>query len=120
MDMEDEYVIYLIVRSDIGMGKGKIAAQCGHAIQDLIISTNRSILKKYTRDGGSKVVFKTPSLTELISIRIECAHCIIRIPTKTVVDSGRTQVKEDTITVLGVGPLLKSRVPLSIRSLKLL
>lgn len=60
--MQEEYVIYLIVRNDLKMGKGKIAAQCCHAIQYLTIKNlNTTIFKNYLRGGHAKVCLKVQS-----------------------------------------------------------
>ena len=116
-----DYVIYLIVRNDLKMGKGKIAAQCGHAIQHLTIinlASNSSIFNKYLRFGGAKICLKVNSEKELDNITGYCKQN--NITHYQVVDAGRTQVEPNTKTVLGIGPILKSDVPSIISELKLL
>ena len=117
----EEYVIYLIVRTDLKMGKGKIAAQCGHAIQYLTISnlaSNSSIFNKYLRFGGAKICLKVNSEVEMDNIMGYCNDN--NIVYYQVIDAGRTQVAPNSKTVLGIGPILKSEVPSIISDLKLL
>lgn len=117
--MNDEYVMYLIVRTDLKMSKGKIAAQCGHAVQWLVINglQNKSF-KEYLKGCYAKICLKIPSETEMDKISGYCYHK--RINHYQVIDAGRTQVPVNSKTVLGVGPLRRSQVPDLIRDLKLL
>ncbi|KAG0282670.1 hypothetical protein BGZ98_006664, partial [Dissophora globulifera] len=41
-DLQEEYKMVLVVRSDLGMGKGKAAAQCCHAT----LANYKELLKK--------------------------------------------------------------------------
>ena len=115
----EEYVIYMIVRNDLKMGKGKIAAQCGHAIQYLTIAAmNTEEFRKYYRGAHAKICLKVQTEAELDQIRDYCnENGIINYQ---VVDAGRTQIAPNSKTVLGVGPILKSKVPVIISELKLL
>lgn len=117
--MKYEYVMYLIVRTDLKMGKGKIGAQCGHAVQYLTIrNLHKPFFKQYLNGSHPKIILKVPSLEEMNTISNYCYRN--RIPYYEVIDSGKTQIPPKTKTVLGVAPLRRSEVPDIIKNLKLL
>ena len=115
-------IIYIIVRSDLNMSKGKIASQCCHAVQELILSCHggkgKKTLRKYIDSGSSKIILKVNGLNELNFIKEECNYKNIKY--QTIIDIGKTEVLPDTMTVLGIGPIDKSIVPKCIRGLSLL
>ena len=111
--------MYLIVRTDLKMSKGKIAAQCAHAVQWLVVNNIHSrSFQKYLRGCHPKICLKIPSESEMDIIAYWCSRN--KITHYQVVDVGRTQVPPNSKTVLGVGPILRTEVPEIIRDLKLL
>ncbi|KAF5398005.1 Peptidyl-tRNA hydrolase 2 mitochondrial [Paragonimus heterotremus] len=62
----------LVVRTDLNMGKGKIAAQCSHAAVSCFQyaqAHNPSLLATWEEQGQPKIVLKSESLHEL-SLRV--------------------------------------------------
>lgn len=116
--MSDELVIYLLVRADLRMGKGKIAAQCGHAVEYLLRRCGRPVWNAYSLSGSAKIVLSVPDLTELKSIEQACKEN--KVLTELVIDAGRTQVASDTPTVLGIGPVRRKNVREIVSHLKLI
>jgi PTH2 family peptidyl-tRNA hydrolase len=115
----EEYIIYLIVRNDLKMGKGKIAAQCCHAVQNLtVMNLNTTIFRKYLSGSHAKVCLKVQTEEELDKISNYCLQNNIMY--YQVIDAGKTQVMAGSKTVLSVGPILRSKVPTIISQLKLL
>ena len=111
--------MYLIVRTDLKMGKGKIAAQCCHAVQYLTMNNiNKKSFKLYINNGTPKIVLKAPTLEVINNINNYCYKN--GIPYYEVVDAGRTQIPRNTKTVIGVGPIKRLKVPYIIKELKLL
>ncbi|KAK1332868.1 hypothetical protein QTO34_006399 [Cnephaeus nilssonii] len=58
-----EYKMILVVRNDLKMGKGKVAAQCSHAAVSAykqIQRKNPELLKQWEYCGQPKVVVKAP------------------------------------------------------------
>ncbi|XP_058813453.1 probable peptidyl-tRNA hydrolase 2 [Topomyia yanbarensis] len=104
-DYGGEYKMILVVRNDLKMGKGKIAAQCGHAAvgaYEGALTKTPSILRKWQRTGQAKIALKVESEQQLMEIyrtakanNLNC--CLIR-------DAGRTQIEPNSKTVLAVGP----------------
>ena len=95
----------LIVRSDLMMGKGKVAAQCAHAAIQCYVAgqeSHQQLVGRWAMAGQPKVVVKVNSEEEMKSLynkakQLGLICCIIK-------DAGRTQLAPGTYTVLGVGP----------------
>ena len=116
--MSEEYVMYLLVRKDLKMGKGKIAAQCGHAVQELIEKCPLDVKRKYYKTGCAKIVLQIGSEDELME---KCQE--VRKKTflySLVVDAGKTQIESGSKTVLGIGPVKKDEIHQIVGDLKLL
>ncbi|AWR99294.1 peptidyl-tRNA hydrolase Pth2 [Metallosphaera hakonensis] len=113
----------IIVRTDIEMGKGKIAAQVAHAAVSLVLasmgrSTWNQWLEAWLEEGQPKVVLKISSLSELLE-RIERAKSQ-GLQTTIITDAGRTQVEPGTITCAGIGPAPDNEIDKITSDLKLL
>lgn len=112
--------VYFLVRRDLGMGKGKISAQCGHALTGVL---HRSWQDPVTRAFCSTqrdrriITLKVESLDQLKQVQAELSQ--LKTPTYLQVDAGLTQIPENTPTVLAVGPTTDPRVTERIRGLKL-
>jgi len=95
----------LVVRTDIGMGKGKACAQCAHAAvacyKDGLKKTPRYV-KQWEMFGQTKVTLKTDSVETLSTIKEKAEK--LGLVALEVCDAGRTQIDAGTVTVLGVGP----------------
>ena len=93
----------MIVRADLKMGKGKIAAQCCHASIGAYKKSDDSKIRKWEMGSAyAKVVLKVNSLEELMHLKNEAIKN--QVAHYLVTDAGRTQIPSSTITVLGLGP----------------
>ncbi|SFL42900.1 peptidyl-tRNA hydrolase [Methanobrevibacter olleyae] len=92
----------MIIRTDLKMGKGKMAAQCCHAAIGAYKRADKDKIRKWENEAYAKVVLKVPSLECLLEIRNMAQAKGIAY--YLVTDAGRTQIPESTITVLGLGP----------------
>uniref|UniRef100_A0A0G4HI83 peptidyl-tRNA hydrolase n=1 Tax=Chromera velia CCMP2878 TaxID=1169474 RepID=A0A0G4HI83_9ALVE len=119
----------LIVRSDLQMGKGKIAAQCGHATLGAYkkalrpsVSARRGDwlkhLRTWERTGQAKVVLKCADEGEMF--RLTETAAAVGLLTHVVADAGRTQVDPGSYTVLAIGPGPEAEVSSISGHLKLL
>ncbi|XP_005102446.1 peptidyl-tRNA hydrolase 2, mitochondrial [Aplysia californica] len=100
-----DYKMILVVRNDLKMGKGKIAAQCSHAavgaVEKLAYS-NMAALRHWQKQGQPKVVVKVEDEAAFFDIvrtaqKEDVNTCLIS-------DAGRTQIAPGSKTVLAVGP----------------
>jgi len=104
----------LVVRTDLGMQKGKIAAQCGHAAvtcYKLMSDTdsnarNPSMLRRWYMGGQAKIALKCASEEDLDLLFARALS--LNINAYVVHDAGRTQIPSGSATVLGLGPAPKS------------
>lgn len=94
--------LVLVVRKDLNMGVGKIAAQCSHASVMAYQKSNRFRLLKWALNGHKKVVVSCPNEETLNEIKESARKN--RLLTSTVRDAGHTQVESGTVTVLAIGP----------------
>lgn len=105
MEGEFEYKLVVAVRTDISMGKGKLAAQVAHAAVSASRDTERKMpewFKRWWAEGQAKIVVKARSESELNSLRRKAEE--LGLPTVLIVDRGLTQIAPDTVTCLGIGP----------------
>jgi len=104
-----ETKLTLVVRADLGMGRGKIAAQAAHAAVTATLATARSRdFRAWLGDGQPKVVLRAISEQQLYEIA-EQAHAA-GLPTQLIHDAGRTQVAEGTPTCCAIGPAAADRI----------
>ena len=103
----DYPVMYLVVNNDLNMGKGKIAAQVGHAVQNIVEEIirkgyeSRPTPECYFRymkwkKHAAKIVLKA-SEEKLLEL---CKHPEAR----QIIDDGQTQVPANSLTVIGFFP----------------
>ncbi|WP_049971769.1 peptidyl-tRNA hydrolase Pth2 [Haladaptatus cibarius] len=92
----------IVARTDIGMGRGKLAAQVAHASLSAYEDTGRKARKRWKGSGQKKVVVKASGEKEIFQLAEKARaeglpHAIIR-------DAGHTQLDPGTVTTLAVGP----------------
>lgn len=111
----------IIVRSDIEMGKGKLAAQVAHASLMSYFETqskDKDIAKRWLDSGEKKIVLKLDGEDSLK--RFFEAFKFKKIPCAIVSDAGLTQLPPGTKTALGIGPWKSDEIDILTRGLKLL
>lgn len=116
-----EFKQVIVVRRDLGMGIGKIAAQVAHAAVMGAQKTkerNQEWFEAWFERGQAKVVVKVSSMKELMEVRklAETLH----LPVVQVQDSGLTQIPPGTTTCIGIGPAPSELVDKVTNNLKLL
>ncbi|QRW27581.1 DNA replication licensing factor MCM2/3/5 family pretein [Rhizoctonia solani] len=101
----EECKLVLVVRTDLGMTKGKIAAQCGHATlacYKAISAANPALLRHWERFGQPKIALKCDSEEELLLLQATAQS--LSLCARSIQDAGRTQIAAGSRTVLGIGP----------------
>ncbi|KAL8380991.1 hypothetical protein RB595_005338 [Gaeumannomyces hyphopodioides] len=128
-DSNEECKLVLVVRTDLGMTKGKIAAQCGHATlacyKTLSKAAQRTpgcaeakVLHRWERQGQAKIAVQTKNQDEMLTLMGQARS--LGITAEVIQDAGRTQIEAGSMTVLGVGPAPKSLIDKVTGHLKLL
>lgn len=109
---EAEPVMYLVFRTDLGMSRGKIAAQAGHAVQLQIRHVedvgSYTMLREWERGSYAKVALAVDGAETMGRLLhdLEAAGVLHA----EVIDEGRTEVPAKTTTCVAVGPVPKRSV----------
>jgi PTH2 family peptidyl-tRNA hydrolase len=119
----EECKMVLVVRTDLGMTKGKIGAQCGHATlacykHFLKHSPESTLLRRWERMGQAKVALQVKSEEELELLQAQALS--LGLVAHIIHDAGRTQIASGSATVLGIGPAPKGVIDQVTGHLKLL
>jgi len=107
----------ILVRDDLKLTKGKMAAQVSHASVGATLKSHKDDLKKWLEQGMKKVVLKVKDKAELYAYkrRAEDAGLVVSLIT----DAGHTQLDPGTVTCLGIGPAREDKVDAVTGDLKL-
>jgi PTH2 family peptidyl-tRNA hydrolase len=95
--------LVMVVRTDLAMGKGKIAAQVAHAaVAAVLRDRGGPVFSVWLREGQPKVVLRVGDADQFASV---CAAAeAAGLPVAVIRDAGRTQVVAGTPTCCAVGP----------------
>ena len=105
----------IVVRKDLKLSKGKLAAQVAHAS---ITAADKSKFKdKWLNEGQKKVILKVENLDKLLRL-YETAKSK-KLPTAIVKDAGLTHLPPGTITCIGIGPAPEEKIDKITGKLKL-
>ena len=99
------FKLLLCVNMSLQMGKGKIAAQCGHATLGAYRSASRhcnSGIRWWQRTGQAKIAVKVENDTAMHDLQTKAKA--LGLITYIVEDAGRTQIAAGSQTVLAIGP----------------
>jgi PTH2 family peptidyl-tRNA hydrolase len=97
-----EYKQVILVRQDLKLTKGKMAAQVSHASVESLLKSHKDDATAWRQQGMKKVVLKVADLKELQDYKrkAEDAGLVVAMIT----DAGHTQLPPSTVTCLGIGP----------------
>ena len=116
-----EFKQVMVVRRDLGMGTGKIAAQVAHAAvmgAEKAKERKREWFDEWFSGGQAKIVVKVKNMNELMEVRKHAEN--LHLPVVQVQDSGLTQIQPGTITCIGIGPAPSDLIDKVTNNLKLL
>ena len=108
----------IVVRKDLKMDKGKIAAQVAHASLEAYKKADPKDVVEWEAEGMKKVVLGVKDIMELMKIKERVKE--ENIPYAVIRDAGKTQIETGTVTSMGIGPVREERVDKITKSLKLL
>ncbi|CAL7936409.1 unnamed protein product [Xylocopa violacea] len=100
----DNHKLILVIRTDLKMGKGKVAAQCAHAAVAAYKAARKypKVLKAWEECGQAKITVKVDSENALEEVAKQAKR--IGLLANTIQDAGHTQVKPGSKTVCAIGP----------------
>ncbi len=96
------YKQVVVVRSDLKLSPGKLAAQCGHGFVESFVKADEKSKRAWLSTGAKKVVLKVASEKELRMLWEDAGAQ--KIPNALITDAGHTELPPGTTTVLGLGP----------------
>ncbi len=101
----DDRKLVVLVRNDLKMTKGKIAAQVAHAAVNCAFASKKKDAANFNAwydSGQAKVVLRVDSERELFEFKAVAEA--LGITCSLITDAGRTQIEPGSITCLGIGP----------------
>lgn len=108
---EFKYKQVIVLRADLGMSRGKIAAQAGHAA----VSADEEARKRYSswwkawlKEGQCKIAVKVESEQELLELERQAKE--LGLPCALIYDRGLTELPPNTLTCLAIGPAPSEKV----------
>ncbi|HRR54585.1 MAG TPA: peptidyl-tRNA hydrolase Pth2 [Candidatus Methanomethylicus sp.] len=119
--MDFQFKQAIIVRQDLKMSKGKVAAQAGHAAVSSYVSAKRrkpDWADYWLQEGQKKVALKVGSLDDLLNLKKDAD--LDSLPNALIEDAGLTELEPGTVTCLGIGPAPSAYIDRIAGRLKLL
>ena len=95
----------IVIRTDLKMSKGKIAAQAGHAAvtaSEYARKNRPEWWLDWINNGQCKIAVKVNSEEEILDLERRARNA--KLPSTLIVDRGLTEIAPNTITSLGIGP----------------
>ncbi len=102
------YKQVILVREDLKLPKGKLAAQSSHASVDATLKSDKKVVDSWRKEGAKKVVLKVKDEKELFKYKQMAED--FGLKTALITDAGRTVLEPGTITCLGIGPDLEEKI----------
>ncbi len=96
------YKQVILVRQDLKLPKGKLAAQCAHASVDAVLKSDRKLVNAWKEEGMAKIVLKVKDEKELVKYFQKAKD--EGLTASLITDAGRTVVAPGTKTCAGIGP----------------
>lgn len=124
MTDNDKSVMYIIVREDLPMTPGKVAAQVGHAVQLLVENcynnVDDEVVAAYgfwkSQGNSTKIVLGISDFAEFTKLKNTLKDNEIYL--ETIIDAGHTEIEPNTITCMGIEPMLKSSLEPFLKDLR--
>lgn len=107
----------ILVRHDLQLPKGKMAAQCAHAAVEAALRAGKADLDAWRREGMAKIVLKVADEEELYAYIQEAKDA--GLATSVITDAGHTVVEPGTVTCGAIGPGDEDAVDAITKDLKL-
>ena len=92
----------IAARTDLGMGRGKLAAQVAHASLSAYEDAAESARKAWKGSGQKKIVLKVSGEQAVFDVASAAERR--GVPNAVIRDAGHTQLDPGTVTAVAVGP----------------
>lgn len=98
----------IVVRHDLNMPRGKLAAQVSHASVEAALKSDKAIVDAWQKQGMKKIVLRAESLDELLELKKKASTNSLK--SALIKDAGHTVLEPGTVTCLGIGPDSEDRI----------
>jgi peptidyl-tRNA hydrolase, PTH2 family len=92
----------ILVRQDLKLPKGKLAAQVAHASVEAVLHSDKKVVQAWRDEGMAKIVIKVKDEKELIKYFQQAKEEGLAV--SLITDAGRTVIAPGTKTCAGIGP----------------
>ena len=119
--LNDEVTMVIVTRKDLKLSSGKLAAQASHAAVNCVLTGQRvvpDLTQIWLNNGARKIVCEINDLAALKILYGEARE--LSLVAELITDAGHTEIPSGTVTVLGIGPNLRSEIDIITGDLKLL
>lgn len=96
------YKQVILVRQDLKLPKGKLAAQVAHASVEAVLKSDFELIKSWRSEGMAKIVVKVKDEKELIKYFQQAKDD--GLTASLITDAGKTVVAPGTKTCAAIGP----------------
>lgn len=113
-----EYKQVILIRNDLKLPKGKMAAQAAHAAVEAVLRSDKDKVKTWRNAGMKKIALKLDSEKDLLKyLQIAKDAGLV---TALITDAGRTVVEPGTRTCMAIGPDNEDMIDAITRDLKMM
>jgi peptidyl-tRNA hydrolase, PTH2 family len=108
----------ILVRDDLKLSKGKMAAQVSHASVEAVLKSEKEIVKLWRNEGMKKVILKVSDKKELLKYKLLAKDN--NLVAALITDAGKTHIEPGTMTCLALGPEKEEKIDEVSGNLKLI
>lgn len=105
---ETTYKQVILVRQDLKLPKGKLAAQAAHASVEAVLRSDKKLVTSWRTEGMAKIVLKVKDEKELLSYLQQAKDA--ELTTALITDAGKTVIAPGTRTCVGIGPDTEEKI----------
>ena len=98
----------IVVNKSLGMSQGKVAAQVAHASILSMFEAPEGIVCGWLNNSYPKIVLQVETTQDLFALQEKANE--LKLPSALVIDEGRTEISNGSITCLGIGPATKELI----------
>ena len=103
-----EFKQVIVVNKSLGMSQGKLAAQVAHASILSMFEAPEGIVCGWLDNSYPKIVLQVETTQDLFALQEKANE--LKLPSALVIDEGRTELSNGSITCLGIEPATKELI----------